>query len=208
VPGNWSPVPSNGGTAVDQLATRPTTATALPYTPTVPGNWSPAPTTTLGGLDQLAARTTPTATTLSYTPAVPANWKPVPSTVADALDQLVVSHASAQANAATVGPTLAITFTSTAITPIGSGVFMVWGTVSADASGASTQVIDLLADGAVIATGKAGTGGAGPFNGSLIALAPLAPGSTHTFAIRATASGGTNTANAGWMKVMVLELGG
>jgi hypothetical protein len=210
VPGNWSPSPTLVGPALDQLATRPTTATALPFTPSVPGNWSPAPTTTAGGLDQLAARTTPTATGIGYTVGTATDWfTTAPTTVAAALDALALtSRAGQEANVAVVGPSDPIKFTTAAVQPVASGKYLVIGTVSADASGASTQVINLYADATVIATGKSGTGGAGPFNGTLVAFVTLSRAATHTFAIEADASAGTNTANAGWMKLMWLEIGG
>lgn len=191
-------------------------ATSVTYTPTDPADWpDPDPTNAQQALDSLATQvssmSTPTADLVGYTPSTPADWGVVdPTQVANALDQLAdTTRAGQEANAGVVGPADPITFTTANVTPKASGKFLVWGHVSADASGASTQVIDLLVDGAtVIATGKAGTGGAGPFNCTLFAFVALDNTVTHTFAIRADASAGTNTANAGWMKLMWHEIGG
>lgn len=190
-------------------------ATAVTYTPTDPADWpDPDPTNAQQALDSLATQVssmaTPTADLVGYTPAVPADWGVVdPTQVANALDQMAATtRAGQEANAGVVGPADPITFTTANVTPVASGKFLVWGTVSADASGASTQVINLYADAVVVATGKAGTGGAGPFNGSLVAFVALDNTVTHTFAIEANANAGTNTANAGWMKLMWLEIGG
>jgi hypothetical protein len=71
----------------------------------------------------------------------------------------------------------------------------------------STQAGQLLLDGAtVLDTAKAGTGGAGPWDMVMGAIVSVARGSSHTFAVTATASAGTNTAAIGDAKIILLEL--
>lgn len=111
-----------------------------------------------------------------------------------------------QANAGVIGPLATVTFTTTAIQPQRSGLFMVWGNLSANASGVSNQTGTMLADATVIDNAIAGTGGAGPFDLNFLGFIQLAKNATHTFSVSSVASAGTNTIPAGDAAIMFMEL--
>lgn len=148
------------------------------------------------------------AAVVTYTPAVAANWPvPTPTQVAGALDQIALPRAAEFANGGAIGPAATTTFTTPSVVSTGSGLFMVWGVLNANQSGISTQTGTLLLDGVTtLALALAGTGGAGPFAMSFIAVVSVTPNSSHTFAVRAVASLGTNTIPIGEAKIMVVEM--
>lgn len=110
-------------------------------------------------------------------------------------------------NSATLGPATDITLTTPSITSVRSGLFHVVCVASADASAISTQVITGGHDSTTDATSKAGTGGAGPFNGACTWVVQLTAGSSHTFFVKAhvNSGGGTNQASAGWFQISIIE---
>jgi hypothetical protein len=147
------------------------------------------------------------ATAVTFTPSNPGVWPlPVPTTVQQALDALAALNGQQQQNAAIIGPLATTTFTTAPIVSSGSGMYVIIGTIAANASGVSTQAGFLQVNGANVATSISGTGGAGPFDMTMIAVAQLARGSSNTFGIGSTASAGTNTIPATLAKLVLLEL--
>jgi hypothetical protein len=110
-------------------------------------------------------------------------------------------------NTVVLGPATDIVLTTPTVTSVRSGLFHVVCVASADASAISTQVITGGHDSTTDATSKAGTGGAGPFNGACTWVVQLTAGSSHTFFVKAhvNSGGGTNTAQAGWFQISIIE---
>ena len=150
------------------------------------------------------------AASVVYAPATPSNWNaPPPAQVADALDRLAAVNNLEQHAAGGLGPGATITFTTSAVTPKRSGVFLVIAYISGTANAGATEALELLSDAVSIAQATTGTGDTNEFCGTLVGIAILDPTVTHTFTVRATANGGsTNTSSAGQVRIVTLEIGG
>lgn len=150
------------------------------------------------------------AGSVTYAPATPTNWdQPAPANVADALDRLASTTNLEQHAAGGLGPGATITFTTGAITPKRSGVYLVIAYISGTASAPATEALELLADAVSIAQATTGTGNTDEFCGTLVGIANVTQNATHTFTVRATANGGTtNTSSAGQVRIVLLEIGG
>lgn len=111
-------------------------------------------------------------------------------------------------NAGTIGPGTDVKFTTPNVTSVRSGLYHIVAVISADASAVSTQVItgghNATTDPPIT---KSGTGGAGPFNGTLVWTIQVTAGSTNTFWVNAhvNSGGGTNTTLAGWAQIGIIE---
>ncbi len=146
---------------------------------------------------------------VDYSPTTPGNWGPTPPTTTQgALDSLSNVTNLEQHAAGSLGAAATITFTTPAITPKRSGAYLVMAYICGTANGATTEALELLADAVSIAQGSTGVGDSNKFAGALYAVAGLDPSVPHTFTVRATAAAGTNTAAAGEVRIVTLEIGG
>jgi hypothetical protein len=109
------------------------------------------------------------------------------------------------------GPATILTFQTGAITPVNNGHFLVWGTVSGDASTTSTTEHRLWADGSgvtKIASGKCSTANTAAYTCTLHGYLELDPATTHYFLIESevTYGGGTISCNSHEMFITWLEI--
>lgn len=200
----------------------------MPFGPWPPGGgggapfpgFGPAPPDVAGAGSAGAAATASRSdhTHGSLATAAPPNTNPVnasPGSVLGASAKLAREDhthggplAQSFVNAGTIGPGTDVVFTTPNVTSVRSGLFHIVAVISADASAVSTQVItgghDAVTDPPIT---KSGTGGAGPFNGTLVWTIQLVAGSTHTFFVKAhvNSGGGTNTTLAGWAQIGIIE---
>jgi hypothetical protein len=152
-----------------------------------------------------------------YTPADPLDWGTVsPATIAAALDQLAnADRAGVAVNANVLGPADSITFQTPAITPVASGIFLVWGSAHVESSAVVMASGILFADVATAIPGAAKT--ISMFNGGGVVYTPipligkvsLNKAIPHTFSMQVSCFPGTDlTAPSNQMTIMWLELGG
>lgn len=147
-----------------------------------------------------------TAPNVSFSPATPGNWLPVPADVKTALDQLATPKASMQ-SAGALGPATSISFTTSAVTPVASGTYLILGTGTGLTVSAAIGTHILQVDGVTVATMQTDSAANRPFNFTIPWVAALSNASNHTFTVQSSASAGNMTATAGSYRVILLELG-
>ncbi len=146
---------------------------------------------------------------VDYAPTTAVDWGATPpANVATALDALARTNNLEQHAAGSLGAAATISFTTPAITPKRSGIYLVVAYICGTASGATNEALELLQDAVSIAQGSTGTGNSNKFCGALMAVAQVTTGATHTFTVRATTDVGTNTSASGEIRIVTLEIGG
>lgn len=152
-----------------------------------------------------------------YVPADATDWGAVaPSTIASALDQLAnVDRAGVALNANAIGPSNSIIFQTPPVTPVASGIYLVWGSAHIESSVVVQAIGTMFADVGTVIVGASKT--ISMFDGGgviytpvpLIGKVSLNKAVAHTFSMEVSCLPGTNlTALANQMTIMWHEIGG